>query len=83
MFQPYLDLGIFLHLEKSVYSKCWRWVGRVFFYLINVVDKNSFELIFEKKKKDWRRLMKKLKILIFGIVLQEVGFLTFDSNIEI
>lgn len=54
-----------------------------FFYLINVVDKNSFELIFEKKKKDWRRLMKKLKILIFGIVLQEVGFLTFDSNIEI
>lgn len=24
--------------------------------------------------------MKKLKILIFGIVLQEVGFLTFDSN---
>lgn len=52
-----------------------------FFYLINVVDKNSFELIFEKKKKDWRRLMKKLKILIFGIVLQEVGFLTFDSNI--
>lgn len=27
--------------------------------------------------------MKKLKILIFGIVLQEVGFLTFDSNIEI
>lgn len=58
-------------------------MGRVFFYLINVVDKNSFELIFEKKKKDWRRLMKKLKILIFGIVLQEVGFLTFDSNIEI
>lgn len=58
-------------------------MGRVFFYLINVVDKNSFELIFEKKKMDWRRLMKKLKILIFGIVLQEVGFLTFDSNIEI
>lgn len=58
-------------------------MGRVFFYLINVVDKNSFELIFERKKKDWRRLMKKLKILIFGIVLQEVGFLTFDSNIEI
>lgn len=58
-------------------------MGRVFFYLINVVDKNSFELIFEKKKKDWRRLMKKLKILIFGIVLQEVGFLTFDFNIEI
>lgn len=57
--------------------------GEGFFYLINVVDKNSFELIFEKKKKDWRRLMKKLKILIFGIVLQEVGFLTFDSNIEI
>lgn len=24
--------------------------------------------------------MKELKILIFGIVLQEVGFLTFDSN---
>lgn len=53
-----------------------------FFYLINVVDKNSFNS-FLKKKKDWRRLMKKLKILIFGIVLQEVGFLTFDSNIEI
>lgn len=53
-----------------------------FFYLINVVDKKLFLTHFWKKK-DWRRLMKKLKILIFGIVLQEVGFLTFDSNIEI
>lgn len=58
-------------------------MGRVFFYLINVVDKNSFELIFEKKKKGLKKINEKIKDINFWDCLQEVGFLTFDSNIEI